>query len=139
MTDDLQRQLQDALQQADYWKRAWERTANRLLQVDPEFNKTTFISAPDKARAIRDAVWQGDEPTRLGLRDCKTCRHRIEMVSGPQISAFVTLSEQRCRAFKHDFAGTAEPMLCAKAFDELCAGERWEPTLWGRIRFWFGN
>jgi hypothetical protein len=63
MTDaDLQRQLQDALQQVDYWKRAWERTANRLLQVDPEFNKATFLSTPDKARAIRDAVWQGDEP-----------------------------------------------------------------------------
>jgi len=70
--------------------------------------------------------------------DCWTCRHRVEVISGPQLSAFVTLSEQRCRAFRNDLLGAATPMPCSEAYDEFCGGGDWKPTLWARIGLWLG-
>jgi hypothetical protein len=68
VTDDLRREIQELQQQAqfwqeraEYWRDLWSRTANRLLQVDPEFNKTTFVTVPDKMNALRDAVWRDDD------------------------------------------------------------------------------
>lgn len=68
MTDDLRIQLQEQARQAQYWKdeakkwqRLWERAANRLMAVDPEFNRVAFISVGDKTRkldqVLGDTAW----------------------------------------------------------------------------------
>ena len=59
MTDDLRIQLQEQARQAQYWRgeaekwqRLWQRAANRLMTVDPEFNETTFITPADLVRKL---------------------------------------------------------------------------------------
>lgn len=59
MTDDLRIQLQEQARQAQFWRteaekwqRLWERAANRLMAVDPEFNETTFITPADLVRKL---------------------------------------------------------------------------------------
>jgi len=50
MTDDLKREIQDLTQQVNYWKDLWSRAANRLLQVDPEFNAPITTTAEELRR-----------------------------------------------------------------------------------------
>ena len=68
MTDDLRIQLQEQARQAQFWRaeaerwqRLWERAANRLMQVDPEFNAVTFVAAEPQARGLEqmrgDTAW----------------------------------------------------------------------------------
>ena len=59
MTDDLRIQLQEQARQAQFWRgeaekwqRLWQRAANRLMTVDPEFNGTTFITPADLVRKL---------------------------------------------------------------------------------------
>jgi hypothetical protein len=66
--DDLKREIQDLHRQVNYWRSSaehwrdmWGKASNRLLQVDPEFNRTTFVTVPDKINALRDAVWRDDD------------------------------------------------------------------------------
>jgi hypothetical protein len=65
MTDDLRIQLQEQARQVQFWRaeaerwqKLWERAANRLLQVDPEFTKETF--ATDNTQARRLDQMRGD-------------------------------------------------------------------------------
>lgn len=68
MTDDLRIQLQEQARQAQYWRgeaekwqRLWERAANRLMAVDPEFNRVAFITVGDRTRkldqVLGDTAW----------------------------------------------------------------------------------
>ena len=68
MTDDLRIQLQEQARQAQFWRaeaerwqRLWQRAANRLMQVDPEFTKETFVAAEPQARGLEqmrgDTAW----------------------------------------------------------------------------------
>ena len=68
MTDDLRIQLQEQARQAQFWRaeaekwqRLWQRAANRLLQVDPEFNAVTFVKSADQIRkldqVLGDTAW----------------------------------------------------------------------------------
>ena len=68
MTDDLRIQLQEQARQAQFWRaeaekwqRLWERAANRLMQVDPEFNRATFATNAEKIRkldqVLGDTAW----------------------------------------------------------------------------------
>jgi hypothetical protein len=68
MTDDLRIQLQEQARQAQFWRaeaerwqKLWERAANRLLQVDPEFNRATFITTAEQVRkldqVLGDSAW----------------------------------------------------------------------------------
>jgi hypothetical protein len=60
MTDDLKREIQELRQQAtfwqeraEYWRDLWSRTANRLMQVDPEFNKPSETVAEELRKLER--------------------------------------------------------------------------------------
>ena len=59
MTDDLRIQLQEQARQTQFWRaeaekwqRLWQRAANRLMTVDPEFNETAFITPADLVRKL---------------------------------------------------------------------------------------
>lgn len=63
MTDDLRIQIQEQARQAQFWKdearkwqRLWERAANRLMAVDPEFNQTAFITTADRVRKLGEVL-----------------------------------------------------------------------------------
>ena len=63
MTDDLRIQLQEQARQAQFWRgeaekwqRLWQRAANRLMTVDPEFNRQTFITPADLARKLNQVT-----------------------------------------------------------------------------------
>ena len=68
MTDDLRIQLQEQARQAQFWRaeaekwqRLWERAANRLMAVDPEFNRVAFITTAEQTRrldqVLGDTAW----------------------------------------------------------------------------------
>lgn len=63
MTDDLRMQIQEQARQAQYWRaeaekwqRLWERAANRLMAVDPEFNRVAFFTVADRVRKLDEII-----------------------------------------------------------------------------------
>lgn len=47
-------------ERAEYWQQMWSRTANRLMQVDPEFNKPSETVADELKKLER--VLSSDNP-----------------------------------------------------------------------------